>query len=151
LIGVTLVSPATAVRHQKPHAGPYVVLDRLTSPVQVVSWPYPTDGPDVRAISIYGTLRGCVPGALYLWSGSSSLGPQMPNFALGAGDGVECGDDGTLRIGVPIWEDPEVGNVLAAGMRGTASLSVWLRCWNDAGDWCEPAITGSARVQIPRR
>jgi hypothetical protein len=93
-----------------------------------------------------GTLHGCVPGLPYAWQGTSSFGPYYPNFALGQWDGVPCGADGTLSLRADIYEDPSVGNVLAAGMRGTATFYAWQVCGE-----CELSVTRTARVQIPKR
>jgi hypothetical protein len=152
LVGLSLAGPATATQPSKPSAGISIVVDRFSSPIYYTSWPYPNEGPDVRAIGIRGTLYGCTPGVLYLWSGSSTLGPELPNFALGQWDGVECGQDATLRIGTSAWEDPDIGTVLTPGMKGTASLSAWRKCLGEEnGDPCDPTVTGEGKVQIPRR
>lgn len=150
LVGLPAVSPAAAAPKPKPNAGLHIVVDRVTAPIRYAAWPYPGDGPDVRFVTITGTLHGCAPGDLYLVGGDSTLGPALPNFALGQWDGVPCGPDGTVRISGSSWEDPEVGNLLRRGSKGVGSLfaTPLPLCPEDP---CNPGVTGSGKVRIPRR
>jgi hypothetical protein len=132
---------ATPTTHQRTATSAPLVIERLASPVHLVS-PGVDPEPMFREVTVFGRVRGCVPGELYVVH-ARFFQHRREITGVAGGLGFEefaCGADGTARIRQSRY-DPM--NRLHAGC---------LRVTFQVMPFDQGSVLGStsARVRIPR-